>query len=241
MKKTIVLKGQTVEYELSIKQVKRLNLRIKPDLRVLVSAYPTASEEHIECFIRDHQELVLSSLKQFSDEQKLISPLNYVNGEKVLILGRWFPLHVEKGKNNVILNADSVILTVEDDTNFNLKKDVFTRWQHSQLENVVKRECKSVFAKLDDIIVSFPTIKFKSVKTYWGICYMQNECYQITFNYGLFCVPIECIRYIVAHEFAHTIHLDHSNKFYNVLRWLCPDYAQQKERLKKYLFVLQQN
>ncbi len=241
MKKTILLNGQIVEYELTIKKVKRLNLRIKPNLSVLVSAPADADEARIENFIRAHQNLVLSSLKQFSQE-KAIAPISYQNGDKVLLLGRWFLLNIEKAdKCDVVVQPDCVVLKVSDPDNLQLKKDTFTAWAQRQIENIIRREFPIIFAKLCDYNLDTPTIKFKSIKTYWGLCSTKDGKYTLTFNKSLIFVPIECIRYIVAHECAHIIQLDHSAKFYSILSTLCPDYNSLKHRLKKYLFVLQSN
>ena len=51
MIKEIILKDRRIEYELQIKAVKNINLRIKADRTVFVSASPSVSEKTIEEFL----------------------------------------------------------------------------------------------------------------------------------------------------------------------------------------------
>ena len=48
MIKEIILKDRRIEYELQIKAVKNINLRIKADRTVFVSASPSVSETHLK-------------------------------------------------------------------------------------------------------------------------------------------------------------------------------------------------
>ena len=51
MTKEIILNGRQITYELQIKSVKNINLRIKADRTIFVSANPSISEPTIEEFL----------------------------------------------------------------------------------------------------------------------------------------------------------------------------------------------
>ena len=53
MTKTIVLNNQELNYELNRKNVKNLNLRIKPDGTISVSVNNRVSQEKIDLFLID--------------------------------------------------------------------------------------------------------------------------------------------------------------------------------------------
>jgi predicted metal-dependent hydrolase len=55
----------------------------------------------------------------------------------------------------------------------------------------------------------------------------------LTFNYALVHAPVECIEYVVFHEFTHFAHPDHSKNFYARLSIHIPDYRERKKRLEK--------
>ncbi len=67
MIKEIRLKGKTVPYDLQYKAVKNINLRIKPNGTLFVSANKQVPETAIENFILSKEEFILKVLGQFQD------------------------------------------------------------------------------------------------------------------------------------------------------------------------------
>ena len=77
-RRRIVLNGQDIEYELQRKQVKNINLRIRQDGTVYVSASPTVSLTVIEKFMQSRSGLILSAIEGAKLAQR---PLNDPAGE----------------------------------------------------------------------------------------------------------------------------------------------------------------
>lgn len=67
MIKEIILKDRRIEYELQIKAVKNINLRIKADRTVFVSASPSVSEKTIEEFLVSKSDYILNALEYYED------------------------------------------------------------------------------------------------------------------------------------------------------------------------------
>ena len=65
MKRQIDLGKRTIEYTLEYKQVKNINIRIKSDLSVNVSASKRVSVSEIESFIKTKAEFILRALEKF--------------------------------------------------------------------------------------------------------------------------------------------------------------------------------
>lgn len=66
MKKEIVLNGKKIVYEFQYKQVKNINLRIKTDGGVYVSANRYISQAEIEVFMRQHADFITAAIDKFS-------------------------------------------------------------------------------------------------------------------------------------------------------------------------------
>ena len=75
MIRKIVLNNQKIEYELHRKKVKNLNLRIKPDGTIYVSANNKISQERIDLFLQEHSDFIFDALKNTKKLQK-INPRN---------------------------------------------------------------------------------------------------------------------------------------------------------------------
>ena len=80
--------------------------------------------------------------------------------------------------------------------------------------------------------LSFPTIRFRKMKSSWGICRKVRGI--ITLNKALIHVPKECQAYVVVHEMSHLIEANHSKAFYRVMARIMPEYKEYEERLKQY-------
>ena len=93
-RRRIVLNGQDIEYELQRKQVKNINLRIRQDGTVYVSASPTVSLTVIEKFMQSRSGLILSAIEGAKLAQR---PLNDPAGESITVLGRELPVTVVQG------------------------------------------------------------------------------------------------------------------------------------------------
>ena len=62
MLRCIKLLDRIVEYDLQRKKVKNINLRIKPDKSIIVSANPRVQISRIEKFIIDKQVFIIKAL-----------------------------------------------------------------------------------------------------------------------------------------------------------------------------------
>ena len=64
MKKTLTIDDRTIEYELTRKYVKNINLRIRPDGSVYVSAPKAVPMPVIEAFLRSRSDFILRALSR---------------------------------------------------------------------------------------------------------------------------------------------------------------------------------
>ncbi|KPU43042.1 hypothetical protein OXPF_32920 [Oxobacter pfennigii] len=77
--------------------------------------------------------------------------------------------------------------------------------------------------------LSYNKVTIKDQKTRWGSCSKKGN---LNFNYRLIMAPDEVADYVVIHELCHLKHLNHSEKFWNMVRMYMPDYEQSKKWLK---------
>lgn len=88
MIKEIKLKDKIIQYDLSYKNVKNINLRIRADASISVSANKSVKEKYIEDFIVSKQEFILNALKRIEANEKSLQRQYYTESEvKEVILG----------------------------------------------------------------------------------------------------------------------------------------------------------
>ena len=78
-------------------------------------------------------------------------------------------------------------------------------------------------------IASPTAIRIHPMKSRWGSCNFKKG----TLNFNLYLIdqPLECIEYVVMHEFAHFVQPDHSPAYYALMSALMPDWKARKAKL----------
>lgn len=229
--RTIDTETATIQYQLHIKNVKNLNLRIRADGSVYVSANRFISVEKINEFVLAKSDYILAAIDKFKSREKL-QPLQkqYVSGETFLILGRGLRLKVSEGQKETI-KSDGVylFLSVKDTNEFSKKQKLVTHY--------IDEQCRCVFAEIINEIypmfkkygVNEPVLRIRDMKTRWGSCIPTKGI--ITLNKKLLSAPRNCIEYVVLHECCHFIHPNHSKAFYSFVTMLMPDWKERKKYL----------
>jgi predicted metal-dependent hydrolase len=80
--------------------------------------------------------------------------------------------------------------------------------------------------------LSFPdisNIRISNARTKWGSCSSKRV---LSFSWRIGMAPVEVINYIICHEMAHLVHLNHSDKFWALVKMIMPDYLEAEKWLK---------
>jgi predicted metal-dependent hydrolase len=66
----------------------------------------------------------------------------------------------------------------------------------------------------EDVGLPCNRISFRGQKTRWGSCSSQKN---ISLNYKLLFLPAPLVNYVFVHELAHTVHMNHSDQFWQLV------------------------
>ncbi|WP_121970004.1 SprT family zinc-dependent metalloprotease [Leptolyngbya sp. BC1307] len=72
-------------------------------------------------------------------------------------------------------------------------------------------------------------ISVRGQKTRWASCSNHKD---ISLNYKLLFLPRPLVHYVLVHELCHTVHMNHSAKFWRLVGEKQPDYQQWRDQLK---------
>lgn len=231
LERTILYAGAPLRYLLEQKPVKNLNLRIRRDGSVFVSAHPAISIERIDAFVAGKGGYIRSAQKRFQEmAQYAPQPKQYVSGETFYLLGRGVRLSVEKNVRDTIFN-DGVYLHLQtkDPDDFSKKQRLVTAYLDEQCHAAFSEILSEIYPTFQKYGISMPALRIRSMETRWGSCLAQKGI--ITLNKRLLEAPRHCIEYVVMHELCHFLHPDHSKRFYAFLTTLMPDWRERKSIL----------
>lgn len=77
--------------------------------------------------------------------------------------------------------------------------------------------------------LKYSELKFKKLKSRWGSCSSRRV---ITLNLFLCNTPKELVDYVVVHELAHIVHMNHSKEFHSLVKQYIPDAKKSRALLK---------
>ena len=78
--------------------------------------------------------------------------------------------------------------------------------------------------------LKFGRITITGAKTRFGSCSSKGN---ISYSYRLMLYPEAAIDYVVVHELAHLVEMNHSRRFYAIVEKVLPDYKERVKLLKK--------
>lgn len=227
-----------IPYLLTRKSVKNVNLRIKPEGKVLVSANNSVPTDFIDAFIEKKQRYIFSALSKYEEKKKLFQsvPNRYVSGESYDLLGKSLRLKVEANKEeNVYTDGVYIFLRVKDKDDFRHKEIMMSKWLKQYQTTVFEELLQEKYLLFEKYGVTYPTLKIRNMTSRWGSCQPKKGI--ITLNSKLIEAPRNCIEYVILHELVHFIHPNHSRQFWNFVAMMMPDWKERKEELEKRVYI----
>lgn len=225
----ITLRGETVRYELERKSVKRINLRVRRDGSVYVSANGRVAVSRIEAFLRENAETLLSARERFTRVYSAENPA-VENGATAYVSGEKKTLRIERGmKRRAFAEGDALVLIVSDPSDAALCRLALNAFYKERCVEAVARAMDALSQRFASLGVARPEIRFRSMTSRYGSCIPEKHT--VTFNTALAGVPERLVELVVAHELSHFVEPNHSPAFYAVLRFVLPDCAERKREL----------
>lgn len=232
MKRKIMLGDREVEYELIGKRVKNINLRIRSDMSITVSAAKSVQISVIERFLHSKADFICRALDRFQREREKNSGMGYVNNDIVKIFGESFALKVRRGEHTTVEKREGTVdVTVKDAEDVDERVNAINKFLRGELYAQVDEMLFGVLGRFEDLEIAPPRITVRDMKTRWGSC--NSEKGRVSINLRLVRYPRECLEFVLCHELCHLVHPNHSKDFYLLLDSAMPDWRARAKKLKE--------
>lgn len=222
----------TISYVLTRKQVKYINLRIKSNGEVAVSAHRRVPATYVDKFVESKAPFILEALERVEKRREETGdrPHNYETGEIFRLLGRDYTLVVEEaGLEEIFFRGDSLVLRTKWPDHYPHKKNMMEKWMRFFTRKTFSEIIDWAYPQFVPHGAPYPVWTVRAMTSRWGSC--QPQTGKITLNSKLVFYPKEAIEYVVVHEFAHFAHPDHSKAFWALVAEIMPDYKERKKLL----------
>jgi len=232
MEKHIIKNGDIqIEFILERKNVKNINLNVKPDMKIVVSASNEVPLKYIIDFVKRKATWITKNKNYFKDVQPEIkSEKQYVSGENYKYLGKQYRLKVEESYDEKVKYVRGFIhLYVNDKSNYRRKEKLINDWLRERAAIVFEESLDKIYPIVGKYKILKPEILIREMKARWGSCLKDSNT--ILLNFELIKAPKYCIEYVILHEIIHFKYENHDSEFYNFLTSLMPDWEKRKQIL----------
>jgi len=205
-----------VSIKRSRKRKKTISLRVLSSDEVQLSVPYVYSQKKIQKTLESHSSWIEKTLQKFKER-------GFNNSSRIHFLGQSYDTRQEVHVKKVLLKNETFFYP------HNIKRNdaihqFFKAEAIKYIPFAVDEESKRMNLRHNRVSI-------KNQKTRWGSCSSKKN---LNFNYMLMQCPKEVIRYVIIHELCHLKHMNHSQKFWNMVEGYDPKFKTHIKQLRTY-------
>jgi predicted metal-dependent hydrolase len=214
-------------------KAKHVNLRLSNDGQLEVVVPPGFDRAEIPAIIVKHQRWLERASQRLERRQPKAAHLSTAalpQQIELRAIGQdWLVEYTPAPVTQIRMSEldESVLILWGNTENESLGKTALNRWLTSKAEQKLAPWMRRLSL---DVGLPFKNISFRGQKTRWGSCSCQQN---ISLNYKLLFLPAPLVNYVFVHELAHTIHMNHSAQFWQLVGDKEPDYQRLDRELNE--------
>lgn len=221
--------GITVDFAL-VRSAKRRTVAIQMYRnKVIVRAPNRVSIRNVHDFVNTKADWII---KQRQKLAALPEPeeLTYQTGELHYYLGQAYPLKIfVGGAHDIKLVREAIQIDAPRRLTAPQVKAKLERWYHANSQTIFPHYIAKWHKHPYFCEKPYPALFIRRMRGRWG---SLSSVGHITLNSQLVRASLDCIDYVVLHEFCHLLHFNHSPAFYGLMEELMPHWRVHKRELK---------
>lgn len=217
MGRTLTIGNPPIEVALrQSRRARRMSLRVsRLDGRVSITVPPSAAQSEVLNFLLSKEGWLQRHITD-------VAPVSIPQiGGSLLFQGEALPIRAATVKRPIIRNAEVLAPANTPDLGRKLAAMLKARAR----EELMGRSQFHV-AKLDR---RFAKITLRDTRSRWGSCSSTGA---LMYSWRLIMAPPDVLDYVVAHEVAHLVEMNHSPRFWALVENLKPDFKDHKAWLR---------
>lgn len=195
-------------------RAKRMALRLDPQSRVMHLVVPKRARlENAYRFAMEHEDWIYERLSELPE------PVPFEDGEKLPVFGtkRLIDIYYDPDLRKTDIELLSKELRV-----WTNKEDPSGRITRFLKEEARQHMTDLALDKASQIGKRIKEVSIRDTKSRWGSC---SEDGKLSLSWRLIFAPYEAMDYVVAHEVAHLVHMNHAERFWDLCADLSEDFS----------------
>ena len=208
---------------------------LKANVSEIYLIAPTVNYEitQVMRFLDSKKEWILKTLEYYERVRSNYVEANLKSGT-ISFLGKRYNLQIIKDIVPSVIVSDNLSKITFHVTDRRKYKDDLKQWYFEQTRRIVSERLDLIRIR-NPSLPAYNKVSIKNQRSRWASC---SENGNLNFNLILAALPIEIIDYVIIHELAHLIELNHSNNFWNIVKMTDPEFQTHRKLLHKYRYEL---
>jgi predicted metal-dependent hydrolase len=188
-----------------------------------VSAPVTMPLARIESVVLENESWILRKISEWSGRK--VPAAQWHEGAAVPFLGQALTLRIAtRGRAGVERRGDELHVAVRDASAGAIERAV-VRWFKAEAREYLA-SCVTHLAAAAGLAP--PRFVLSSARSRWGSCNTRRE---VRLAWRLMKASPAHVNYVICHELAHLVHMNHSRAFWAEVARQCPDYRRLRDEL----------
>lgn len=207
-----------------------LKVKVEANGQVVVVTPPRFPLPKIEQFVQEHMPWIRQTQEKIALRRQHTTPPNTVsifgkNYQQEVVFSRDLPVGVHIQGRKLIIN------TINGEPGKPSVAEATTQLDRFLKQTAEKYIVPRTHQLADAMGISFGRITLRNQKTRWGSCSSQGN---LNFNWRLVQYAPSVIDYVIIHELAHRREMNHSHRFWRIVREFDPAYEEHRRWLRRH-------
>jgi len=196
--------------------LKHTYLSIKNSKEIHIKT-PLNSQKYIQKLLEEKQIWIEKSMSKLQHQQNFHIKLQ----EEAFLFGKCYPI-----KDPLLQHLSIQLHKLPQESSKEKILSIYNAFYKNIAQEYITQRVL-YFASLMQL--EYQTIKFRKMKRRWGSCSTKKV---LTFNTELIKIDKKLIDYVVVHELAHLVHMNHSQAFHTLVASYLDDATTLKKELR---------
>lgn len=212
---------------------KTVSLQVKAG-KVRVLAPLRLAEHYIDDLVQKKSQWVKLKITEQLTHVENQQTREYKAGESYYYQGKRYTLLIKSAQSTGVAIVDeNIVISLKA---LNLNAAQLCKQIKTSLHSWYIKQAKQLLSNRFEVQCNYTeltatSLKIRYYKSRWGSCDAKQR---INLNWLLVMAPIEVIDYVIIHELCHTIHLNHSANYWQLVSQFSPNFKQAKIWLKQH-------
>ena len=198
-------------------RARRVRVTVDPERGVLVTVPRRASQKVAEAAVVELRPWIERRLADVAAQRAAVE----ARGDTLPYLGETLDVVREPGRKRVHRRGNLLLVPAGD------AADAIERWYRRMAFDVIEPRLEEATQAIGR---PYARLSIRNQRTRWGSCSSTGA---MSFNWRLLLAPEEVLDYVIWHEACHLVHMDHSPRFWSLLRRHRPGYEAPRRWLRR--------